>query len=492
MNCPIQKLKARGAILWMLFACAPLFFQAMAPRPADAADALPKADGYRGIWYFNTATHDEYKYKYSGGFATYPQQHIPIAIYSKKANKTFFVYGGTTDPENHKPQLLHMISYFDHATGMVPRPTILLNKKTDDAHDNPTLSIDSQGYLYVFSSAHGTGRPSYINKSRKPYDIDAFDQIYEGNFSYSQPWYVPGEGFMLLHTHYQHGANGSTNDHDLFWMTSADGHAWSERKPFAAMGHGSYQISWPDPHNPRRIATAFDFHPGGLDTRTNIYYLETTDMGQTWKTIDGTVVPTPLKEPKNPALVHDYQAEKVNVYLKDMTFDDLGHPVILYLTSKGPRPGPANAPYQWYTCRWTGTAWEIHPFTTSDHNYDHGSLYVPSEKSTDGQPGTWTIIAPTDPGPQPFGTGGEMVVWKSKDLGKTWDKARQLTHDSVRNQTYLRRPLNAQPGFWGFWADGNAREPSESFLYFTDEATSHVWRLPAKMSSDFAKPEMAQ
>lgn len=48
-----------------------------------------KDDGYRGIWYANQPSQDEYKYKYSGGFATYPQQHAPIAIYSKQAHKTF-------------------------------------------------------------------------------------------------------------------------------------------------------------------------------------------------------------------------------------------------------------------------------------------------------------------------------------------------------------------------------------------------------------------
>jgi hypothetical protein len=47
-----------------------------------AADApLPTDDGYRGIWYSNEPTRDEYVYKYSGGMATYPQQHAPIAIY---------------------------------------------------------------------------------------------------------------------------------------------------------------------------------------------------------------------------------------------------------------------------------------------------------------------------------------------------------------------------------------------------------------------------
>src|SRR5947208_956325 len=82
--------------------------------------AAEKDDGYRGIWYYNQPSKDEYRYKYSGGFATYPQQHLPIAYYAKEANKTFFCYGGTAAGKN---ELLHMVSYYDHATGQVPRPT---------------------------------------------------------------------------------------------------------------------------------------------------------------------------------------------------------------------------------------------------------------------------------------------------------------------------------------------------------------------------------
>src|SRR5687767_4532290 len=75
------------------------------------AEVLPTDDGYRGIWYFNQRTNNEYRYKYSGGMATYPQQHLPLAVYSPQANNTFFVYGGTTARTAGEPQsLLHMIS----------------------------------------------------------------------------------------------------------------------------------------------------------------------------------------------------------------------------------------------------------------------------------------------------------------------------------------------------------------------------------------------
>src|SRR5438445_2511040 len=59
----------RAASLAMLVALA------AASRLAAQAGKRPVADGYRGIWYYNQPSNDEYKYKYSGGFATYPQQH---------------------------------------------------------------------------------------------------------------------------------------------------------------------------------------------------------------------------------------------------------------------------------------------------------------------------------------------------------------------------------------------------------------------------------
>jgi hypothetical protein len=152
--------------------------------------------------------------------------------------------------------------------------------------------------------------------------------------------------------------------------------------------------------------------------------------------------------------------------------------------SKGPNPGPEHGPRIWFTARWTGTSWERRPFTESDHNYDHGSLYV--EVS-----GTWRIIAPTDPGPQPHATGGEMVMWTSDDEGKTWKRIKQLTRDSKMNHTYARRPLDAHAAFYALWADGDPLKPSESRLYFTNRDGSHVWRLPVEMKELSVRPDIA-
>jgi hypothetical protein len=456
---------------------------ASAPKPTDGK--LKQDNGYRGIWYYNQPINNEYKFKYSGGFATYPQQHAPIAIYCEEVNKTFFVYGGTTARNaGDEQELLHMISCYDHKTGQVPRPRILLNKHTSDAHDNPTLQVDDRGYLWIFSSSHGTGRPSYVHRSAKPWSIDEFERVLVTNFSYTQPWYVPGEGFIFLHTRYGGGQSlGISATRCLFWMRSQDGYKWTEPQMLAGIDQGDYQVSW---RSGKRVATAFDFHPTplGLNARANIYYLETDDLGRTWRNVRGEPLKLPLTETNNAALAYDSRSAGLLVYLKDVSFDRDVRPVILFLTSKGFEPGPENGPRHWHTLRWTGKEWVRRPFTTSGNNYDHGSLYIESD-------GTWRVIAPTDTGPQPYNPGGEMAMWTSSDEGQTWKKVKQLTRDSQRNHTYARRPLNAHPDFYALWADGHGREPSQSFIYFTNQRGDHVWRLPQKMGTEFAKPEIA-
>jgi hypothetical protein len=477
--------------LFLLSTSACFLFSALcfpAKKEKDSVSAITlnaKDDGYRGIWYMNQPSGDEYVYKYSGGLATYCAKHKPFAVYCDVAKKTFFCYGGTTSDSNQK--LLHMVSYYDHATQTVPRPTILLDKKTGDAHDNPVIAVDDKGFIFIFSTSHGTARPSYIHKSKRPHDISEFERIHATkmqaskevpmtNFSYMQPWHIPGKGFICFFTRYGYPAART-----ICCMTSPDGVEWSQWLPLAAIDEGHYQISTAAPD---KAGTAFNFHPKskGLNWRTNLYYMETNDFAKTWHSVDGTEVELPLTKVKNPALVHDYQAEGLNVYLKDIRFDAQGRPIVLFLTSKGYESGPQNDPRTWTTARWTGTRWDLRPGMTSDNNYDMGSLYIEDD-------GTWRIIAPTETGPQPYNTGGEMAMWISKDQGKNWRRVKQLTEHSEFNHTYARRPVNVHPDFYALWADGHARQPSQSTLYFCDNQ-ANVRVLPREMKEDFAKPKL--
>lgn len=450
----------------------------------DSLTLNQRANGYRGIWYCNQVSADEYGYKYSGGLGTYCAKHRPFAVYCEKVHKTFFCYGGTTNDSCR--HLIHMVSYYDHERGVVPRPVVLLDKKTDDAHDNPVISVDDEGYIWIFSTSHGRGRPSYVHRSSKPYSIDRFERVdatylHEGkpqpldNFSYMQVWHTPKRGFAAFFTHY-----GDPAARTIMYMTSRDGRSWSAWQRLAAIDEGHYQVSVVQPNH---AASAFNYHPRGkgLNHRTNLYYINTRDNGTSWRNVQGDQLTLPLTEVENAALVHDFASEGKNVYLKDILFDKHGNPVILVITSEGYESGPDNGPREWTLFHWTGDKWISSVITTSDNNYDMGSLYFEDKQ--------WRLIAPTETGPQPYNPGGKMCTWTSQDEGRTWRRERQLTEGSTYNHTYARSPVNARHDFYALWADGHARKPSSSRLYFCSQH-GDVFQLPVQMDGEYAKPQL--
>lgn len=431
-----------------------------------------RENGYQGIWYMNQPQADEYRYKYSGGLATYPQQHVPLAVYVPAVHRTFFVYGGRAPGRD---RVRNVISFYDHATGRVPRPVSVQERSTNNAHFNPTLAVDRSGYLYVFANIHGGYTAlSHIYRSTCPYSISAFTPVRTDTFSYSQVW-TTDQGMVWLHTRY-----GQYNWRFLWWSTSPDGITWTPPRQLTRMPRGNYQISWAEGD---RVGTAFDYHPRrtGLNGRTNLYYVESLDHGATWRTVQGRTVATPMTGIRdNPALVRDYEAERLLVYLKDMKFDARGRPIILYLTSRGYEAGPQGGPRVWRTARWTGTEWEFRVVGESDHNYDHGSLYVEAD-------GSWRVIAPLDAGPQPYMTGGDIVALRSTDEGQTWRREHTLAAAPGRPYTYVRGPVNAHPGFYAMWADGNAADPSTSDIMFAT-ADGRAFRLPTRMTEEAMRP----
>ena len=449
-------------------------FEIRAAQPENltfdsSQEVTGKINGYRGIW-FDLGQRSDYGSKYSGGLGTYTAKHCPTAIYSKQTHKTFFVYGGTTQQEERR--LLAMVGFFDHSTGMVCQPSVVHDKqKVNDPHDNPSLSIDSEGYLWVFISGRARHRPGFKYRSTEPYKIDAFEQISEEEFTYPQPWWIPGQGVLHLFTKYTQGR-------ELYWNRSQYGLGWTREQKLAGMG-GHYQISRCIGSG---VITAFNYHPkGNVDKRTNLYFLETSNQGESWQTVDQRKVTPPLTQTDHMALVKDYEADSRLVYLKDITVDGKGNPVILYITSDHHEPGPHLRNREWTFAQWDGHEWNLSNITQAWHNYDMGSLYIEPDQ-------TWRLIAPIGPGPQRYGTGGEMAIWIRSPEKRQWSHFRNLTEESPRNHGYARRPVNAHHDFYAFWADGNPDRLTPSFLYFTNKNGTRLWKLPYTMSHELEKP----
>jgi hypothetical protein len=285
-----------------------------------------------------------------------------------------------------------------------------------------------------------------------------------------QPWRVGNSGILLMYSR-------ATNGRELYFSSSSDGKTWAEEQELVGFG-GHYQVT---NIYGNRLMTAFNYHPGGdADKRTNLYLLQTEDMGKTWKSIDNKIVKTPLNDINSVSLIKDYEAEGKLVYISDLNFDENGNPVLLVTLSNDFNPGPQGGPREWMIIYWRDQKWNFSKVCESTHNYDMGSLYIRGNQ--------WRIIGPTEPGPQEFGTGGEIALWISKNGGITWEKIHNITENSLRNNSFVRRPLNAQGDFYALWTDGDADEFSISQLYFTNEKCNRVWILPYEMIKDFEKP----
>ena len=436
------------------------------PCLLSTAFSAETGDGYRGIWY-------EIGGAYSGGMATYPQHQMPMAVYAPAAQKTFFVYGG--ESADGRKNLQMMIGAFDHQKKLLANPTLVRDCATNDAHANPCMAIDTKGHIFIYCAARHkfSGR---IYRSCKPYDISAFDQLVDTYMPYPQAWIADDGRHFLKYTRYNKG-NGSVRE--IYSTVSQDGTAWDFKKSTKIANDGHYAATT---LHKGRLWMTLNWHKSGSDKRTNLYVIRSDDLGTSWQTTDGKPVSLPMNFPETPSLIRDYLTEKKFIYLNDLITDAKGNPVILYVEASGgsKSQGPKGDPRRWMTARYDGKQWHFHSICTVDHNYDYGNLRIDTK-------GIWRAIGATDAGPHPYTTGGEVVLWESRDTGVTWKRAKALTKNSRRNHSYVRVPTNFAPEFFGYWGDGDTTQCSESDLYFCDW-NGNLFRMPRKIAKPWVQP----
>ncbi|MEM6332207.1 MAG: BNR-4 repeat-containing protein [Planctomycetota bacterium] len=438
--------------------------------PSAQADFCRVADGFHGMWHRQPDAGGKGA-KYSGGLSTYPAQQGPQAVFVADANKTFFCWGGVS-PDNYlrlrsgerrwdfqSGNLLQCVGAFDHTSGRLLPPVCVFDKWCADPHDNPVIQVDRDGYLWLFSPSHGdwTTR-SFIHRSVAPHDHTAWETVSDGPlFAYPHVHYRPQHGFCFVHTVYDNNCRG------LHVRTSDDGMSWTPTRAIAMAGQGHYAVSCLDAQR-GVIHLAFDYHPeiGGLDRRTNLYILRSSDWGATWTTSSGEQIDLPITSPDHPARVLDTEEQRSLCYVKDAALDLEGRLLLLVSTAPDDGSPPGERPSTWKLIRERETGWTVAEICVSDHDYDYGSLYVERVGATE----RLRIIGATEPGPQPRHTGGHLATWISDDGGQSWHRERVLTRGGSVNHTYPRKPLGADPAFYAFWADGDASQPSASSLWY--------------------------
>ncbi|MDA3959196.1 MAG: BNR-4 repeat-containing protein [Planctomycetota bacterium] len=419
-----------------------------------ASEVAPVHDGYRGLWY-------QLRNKYSGAMATYTAKHRPLAVYAEAVDRTFFVYGGTTAVDER--ELVAMIGVYDHATRSFAQPREVMRKPgVDDGHDNPSLAILADGRLLVAVSGRNTRRKGVYFRSLRPYDPTAFERVPGPSFTYPQPWVLDDGRLVHCFTRY-------TGGREIYVATAnAAAEDWTDPLKLVGFG-GHYQVS---AARGDLVVTAFNWHPkGNVDARTNLYVMASSDAGRRWMSLDGGALELPLKHPDNPALVRDFAAEGLRIYLKDIALDDRGRPAILVVAA------PAGAgPRRWLVARFNGRAWDWSQVTTSDHSYDTGCLWLDGDTA-------W-VVGPSLPGPQPNRTGGDLEMFRGQ-RGR-WTRVERLTTDPTAHHSYVRRPLHARPDFAAFWGSAVSDTFSPVRLHALDLDRSEVVTLPMVMPTETA------
>jgi len=171
-----------------------------------------------GVWHASGATErvsPRARTVYGGAHATYCAWTRPMAVYAPAVAKTFFAFGNADNSPT--------ISFYDHKTKELADAVVVGSNPDVDAHKNPHLLIDEQGYIYVFYRSHCT--PTHLAKSARPYDISEWVDmgVVAERSSYPQPWQLKKGEIVVLYR------GGGTHDATESCVRSTDGgKTWSE------------------------------------------------------------------------------------------------------------------------------------------------------------------------------------------------------------------------------------------------------------------------
>ncbi len=414
----------------------------------ERVDLVPTE--FRGAWYGSGRenTLPGHAFVYAGAKATYSAWHRPMAVYSPEVNRTFFVYG---DAQNRPA-----VSEFDHAAGRFAKPWALGTNPDDNAHRNPTLLVDEEGFLFVFYGYHGSRQPIHVLRSLYPHDISAWTHVSDltdGNGSYANPWQLlPGE-IIVPHRQPTGWCFKKSRDQGATWSDTVELVSFSTYEGTSTVYGLTTAQAGP---YPRGIHFVWSRLGGGTPEairtkhlwarRYNVYYACSYDGGDTWQRSDGTPYTLPITE-DTAELV--YNSGEHGTWLKDLLIGSGGRPLVLFLD------GDADT-YRstWKIARRTEPGWDIVDLTTSDHMYDGGAFCALN-------PNDIRLFGPSAPA-QPGCDGGNIEEWQSTDGGANWTRLRTLTHGTERSHNHVKTVLHHEKSdgkFRVMWSCGDGQSP---------------------------------
>lgn len=437
-----------------------LFFAAMPARgDTQAAELAGRAAGYSA--FLPIATTPE-----SRPAVHLEEGHRLISALSADASHRTFIACVQPEPALPEAQLKTpgsvIVGCLDHQTLMVSHPTILRLPIPPSDIASISIAADAEGFVWVCAASRQQRTPCLF-KTVRPQDIADFESIDAPPLSRATLHVVPGQGFVLL------GARPVGTGTALCAATSADGRTWHEPVVLAAVDTGQVFVS---AQFRNKLGVAFSSYAAGAGPAAtdNIGYIETADGGRTWQTIRRARLTLPVQGEVNPARVADHRSIRWTVHLKDLNFDHVGNPIILYLLGRPQRNRPPKL--TWTTSRWIGREWETTGVIPAAGSEDSAVLHVDADR-------TWRLFtARTGPSDE---RSPSLVCWSSDDQGRSWYKRVTAGHGGA-DRHLVCRPVNAQAECDTVWISGTGAAAAGSVRVLNRGGQTFL--LPEHMASD--------
>jgi parallel beta-helix repeat protein len=269
----------------------------------------------------------------------------PEAIYIPTTDCTYIVYFNWSFET-------YIVEY-SHATDTFSEPVLIgVNPSFYNDHCMPAISIDNDGYIYVFYGQRQSSGVQFYKNSTNPYDITQWSAQkslgVSTAYSYPQVWNYPVADKIIYIAH----------DYGTGRLFMTDSNNWSSgagRINLLSTGT-SYMISAMDSNNYNiHLAWSYYLQNG------NVYYMNSSNGGKTWYTADGTYLGEPSTGgpiPESQALaftVTGYNC-KCQVISGNINFDSSGNPLIAFYVESG---GANNPICQYKLARWDDSDWVI-------------------------------------------------------------------------------------------------------------------------------------
>ena len=369
--------------------------------------------------------------KYSTPAGTYSMWNLPQAI--KKNDVTFFVYGGN-DTNAY-------VSSFHNDYGTFDMPVMIHSIDGDDAHVNPTLMIDEEGYLNVFYGGHSVYNISF-KRSTYPYNINYWNSqvnITPTVNSYPQAYTLENGNYIL----FSRGVDGQ----ETYVTSSNHGSTWGSSHDIISVDGGVYLMSLQDKDDADTIYFAWTMEN---TIRNDVHFAWTNNGGVSLINVSGSSQSVPLT---SATTCKAYDSGTNHINLDGFQVDSNKRPIILFHESgcDGSTYEDNNCSQTWRVAHWNGTVWNVVNVSDiyhGDRNYDEGNLVYFNDSDVRAYvPSVATI---------PYEDGGDIQEFKSTNLGLTWVNTKNVTVESGLSHNMIKTVVNGDNNFNLLWSFDNS------------------------------------